>query len=138
MLQNLLFKKPSSGGLPTEETFLWNEEDVAIPSDPTFTVPDGVTVLKLSMQVQENTGENDYFATLMVMDFEANSNYLEWGSCMAWSGETAESTVYVGVTPNKGYTLWASLSTNQDGICNYLRISYSASINQQTPTVTDY
>lgn len=138
MLRNLLFKKPASSGLPTEETFLWSEESTPIPGYPTFTVPDGVTVLKLSMSVTENTGEHDYFAALNVMNSDADTNYTMWGSCTAWNGETVDDTVYVGVTPNKEYALWAFISTNQDGACNYLRISYSVSINQQTPSVTDY
>ncbi len=136
---NRLMMGGSSSGLPSEETFLWNEENVGIPSDPTFTVPQGVNVLKVSVQVQENTGEQDYYVGLYIIHQDDSfSNPIYWAGCQAFNGETASDTAYIGVTPNKDYTLIAYSYTNQDGICNYLRISYSASINRQTPTVTDY
>ena len=62
---------------------------------------------------------------------------------MASPFETANDTqtVYVGVTPGKSYYVTAVIATdvaNVGSAGGSFNISYSASINQQTPTVTDY
>ena len=45
---------------------------------------------------------------------------------------------YVGVTPNKRYTLKLSTDSETDTESGDVTISYSQSINNQTPKVTDY
>lgn len=45
---------------------------------------------------------------------------------------------YVGVTPNKSYTLKLSTYSETGTESGSVTISYSQSINNQTPKVTDY
>lgn len=45
---------------------------------------------------------------------------------------------YVGVTPNKSYTLKLSTDSETGTESGSVTISYSQSINNQTPKVTDY
>lgn len=45
---------------------------------------------------------------------------------------------YVGVTPNKSYTLKLSTDSETGAESGSVTISYSQSINNQTPKVTDY
>ena len=47
-------------------------------------------------------------------------------------------TMYVGVTPNKSYTLKLSTDSETGTESGSVTISYSQSINNQTPKVTDY
>ena len=52
--------------------------------------------------------------------------------------EYASDIWYVGVTPNKSYTLKLSTSSETGTESGSVVISYSQSINNQTPKVTDY
>lgn len=55
-----------------------------------------------------------------------------------WNYEDAYDVWYVGVTPNKSYTLKLSTSSESGAESGSVTISYSQSINNQTPNVTDY
>lgn len=52
--------------------------------------------------------------------------------------EDAYDIWYVGVTPNKSYTLKLSTDSETGTESGSVTISYSQSINNQTPKVTDY
>ena len=52
--------------------------------------------------------------------------------------EYASDIWYVGVTPNKSYTLKLSTDSETGTESGSVTISYSQSINNQTPKVTDY
>ena len=51
---------------------------------------------------------------------------------------TMDVNTYVGVTPNKSYTLKLSTDSETGAESGSVTISYSQSINNQTPKVTDY
>lgn len=55
-----------------------------------------------------------------------------------WDHESAYDIWYVGVTPNKSYTLKLSTDSETGTESGSVTISYSQSINNQTPKVTDY
>lgn len=55
-----------------------------------------------------------------------------------WGYEDAYDIWYVGVTPNKSYTLKLSTDSETGTESGSVTISYSQSINNQTPKVTDY
>lgn len=121
--------------VPTEETFLINKNIEACDisyEEVSITIPDGVTVLCISSYVQSGEGYDGY----VVVEIKNLSNQKEW--CYRSEGFNFYDQCYVGVTPNKTYklSLYAGAEYNLDG--GYLKISYSQSINQKTPNVTDY
>ena len=114
--------------VPTTETILLNTEDVN--RTVTITVPAGVRVLKVTGDVyHEHEGE-------VALDVYSVNSKKYWLS--VWNHESAIDTWYVGVTSNKSYTLklstWSETGTEAGSVV----ISYSQSINNQTPKVTDY
>ena len=124
----MLNKLMMDDGLPGEETFLINTN---YRPSRTFnvTIPDGVKVLKayIKNEYADSTGDGN-IGTSSLWNNSSQKTWLDGpsdGSC----------TVYVGVSANKTYTLYF-YCVNID-IHNF-SISYSASINQQTPSVTDY
>lgn len=60
------------------------------------------------------------------------------GNVTVWGYEYAYDIWYVGVTPNKSYTLKLSTDSETGTESGSVTISYSQSINNQTPKVTDY
>lgn len=114
--------------VPTTETRLLSTEDVN--RTVTITVPAGVRVLKLEGDVfHEHEGE-------VALDVYSVNGKKYWLSL--WDYEYASDIWYVGVTPNKSYTLKLSTSSETGTESGSVTISYSQSINNQTPKVTDY
>lgn len=114
--------------VPTTETRLLSTMDVN--TTVTITVPAGVKVLKVSGDVyQEHEGE-------VVLDVYSVNGKKYWLS--VYNYEYASDIWYVGVTPNKSYTLKLSTSSETGTESGSVTISYSQSINNQTPKVTDY
>ena len=114
--------------VPTTETRLLNTEDVN--RTVTITVPAGVRVLKVTGDVyHEHEGE-------VALDVYSVNSKKYWLS--VWNYESAIGTWYVGVTSNKSYTLKLSTSSETGTESGSVVISYSQSINNQTPKVTDY
>jgi hypothetical protein len=60
------------------------------------------------------------------------------GATLEASVPTTDDIWYVGVTPNKSYTLKLSTDSETGTESGSVTISYSQSINNQTPKVTDY
>lgn len=114
--------------VPTTETSLLSIMDVN--TTVTITVPAGVKVLKVEGDVYcEHEGE----VALYVYSVNGKKYWLS-----LWNYESAYDIWYVGVTPNKSYTLKLSTDSETGTESGSVTISYSQSINNQTPKVTDY
>ena len=114
--------------VPTTETRLLSTMDVN--TTVTITVPAGVKVLKVEGDVyHEHEGE-------VALDVYSVNGKKYWLSL--WGYENAYDIWYVGVTPNKRYTLKLSTDSETGTESGSVTISYSQSINNQTPKVTDY
>lgn len=114
--------------VPTTETRLLSTMDVN--TTVTITVPAGVKVLKVSGDVyHEQEGE-------VALDVYSVNSKKYWLS--VYNYEYASDIWYVGVTPNKSYTLKLSTDSETGTESGSVTISYSQSINNQTPKVTDY
>lgn len=114
--------------VPTTETILLSTIEVS--TTVTITVPAGVKVLKVEGEVyHEHEGE----VALSVYSVNGKKYWLS-----LWDHESAYDIWYVGVTPNKSYTLKLSSSSETGAESGSVTISYSQSINNQTPKVTDY
>lgn len=114
--------------VPTTETILLDIADANITV--TITVPAGVKVLKVEGGVyHEHEGE-------VALDVYSVNGKKYWLSL--WDYGEAYDIWYVGVTPNKSYTLKLSTDSETGTESGTVTISYSQSINNQTPKVTDY
>lgn len=114
--------------VPTTETRLLSTMDMN--TTVTITVPAGVKVLKVEGDVyHEHEGE-------VALDVYSVNSKKYWLS--VYNYEYASDIWYVGVTPNKSYTLKLSTSSETGTESGSVAISYSQSINNQTPKVTDY
>ena len=114
--------------VPTTETRLLSTMDVN--TTVTITVPAGVKVLKVEGAVDhEHEGE-------VALDVYSVNGKKYWLSL--WGHGYANGIWYVGVTPNKSYTLKLSTDSETGTESGSVTISYSQSINNQTPKVTDY
>lgn len=114
--------------VPTTETRLLSTVDVN--TTVTITVPAGVKVLKVEGDVyHEHEGE-------VALDVYSVNGKKYWLSL--WDYESAYGSRYIGVTPNKSYTLKLSTDSETGTESGSVTISYSQSINNQTPSVTDY
>lgn len=115
--------------VPTTETRLlsiMNDANTTV----TITVPAGVKVLKVEGSVySEQEGE-------VALDVYSVNSKKYWLSVYNYEG--ASDIWYVGVTPNKSYTLEISTDSETGTESGTVTISYSQSINNQTPKVTDY
>lgn len=114
--------------VPTTETRLLSTMNVN--TTVTITVPAGVKVLKVEGDVyHEHEGE-------VALDVYSVNGKKYWLS--VYNYEYASDIWYVGVTPNKSYTLKLSTNSETGTESGSVVISYSQSINNQTPKVTDY
>lgn len=114
--------------VPTTKTILLSTMDVITPI--TITVPAGVKVLEVEGDVF-----HDYKGEVNLNVYSVNSKKY-W--LYLWDYESAYGICYVGVTPNKSYTLTVLIDSESDTELGDVTISYSQSINNQTPEVTDY
>lgn len=114
--------------VPTTETRLLSIIDAN--TTVTITVPAGVKVLKVEGDVcHEHEG-------VVALDVYSVNSKKYWLS--VYNHECASDIWYVGVTPNKSYTLKLSTDSETGTESGSVTISYSQSINNQTPKVTDY
>ena len=114
--------------VPTTETILLSTMDVN--TTVTITVPADIKVLKVEGAVyHEHEGE-------VALDVYSVNSKKYWLSL--WGHQDAHDIWYVGVTPNKSYTLKLSTDSETGTESGTVTISYSQSINNQTPKVTDY
>lgn len=114
--------------VPTTETRLLST--MSIHGTITTTVPAGVKVLKVEGDVyHEHEGQ-------VGLDVYSVNGKKYWLSISDY--EYAYDMWYVGVTPNKSYTLKLDAGSESGAESGSVTISYSQSINNQTPRVTDY
>lgn len=114
--------------VPTTETRLLSTMDMN--TMVTITVPAGVKVLKVEGYVYH---EHEGRVALYVYSVNSKKHWLSVDNY-----EYASDIWYVGVTPNKSYTLKLLTYSETGTESGSLTISYSQSINNQTPKVTDY
>lgn len=114
--------------VPTTETILLSTTDMY--TTVTITVPAGVKVLKVQGGVYH---EHEGDVVLYVYSVNGKKYWLS-----LWNHGEAYGIWYVGVTPNKSYTLKLSTDSETGTESGDVTISYSQSINNQTPKVTDY
>lgn len=114
--------------VPTTETRLLSTMDVN--RTVTITVPAGVKLLKVEGDVYH---EHEGGVALDVYSVNGKKYWLS-----VYNHEYAYDIWYVGVTPNKSYTLKLSTDSETGTESGSVTISYSQSINNQTPKVTDY
>lgn len=114
--------------VPTTETRLLSP--MGANTTVTITVPAGVKVLKVEGDV---SNEHEGPVALDVYSVNGKKYWLS-----LWDYESAYDIWYVGVTPNKSYTLKLSTDSETGTESGSVTISYSQSINNQTPKVTDY
>ena len=114
--------------VPTTETRLLSTMDVN--TTVTITVPAGVKVLKVKGFVYH---EHESEVALDVYSVNSKKYWLS-----VYDYEDASGIWYVGVTPNKSYTLKLATYSGTSTESGSVVISYSQSINNQTPKVTDY
>ena len=114
--------------VPTTETRLLSTGNVY--TTVTITVPAGVKVLKVEGDVSH---EHEGGVALDVYSVNGKKYWLS-----LWDYGSAHDIWYVGVTPNKSYTLKLSASSETGTEAGSVTISYSQSINNQRPKVTDY
>lgn len=96
-----------------------------------ITIPNGVKVIEV--YAAAHITHNTYH--LIELGISSNKSWF-------FSSDYTEidGTVYVGVTPNKQYTVYVGTNTREGEDCKIDRfyIKYSPAINNKTPTVTDY
>lgn len=120
--------------IPTTETYLVNinEDYTTVNETRTVHIPSGVKVLKVRVYSESGAGGDD-FCTAYVQNADNKKVWViaeNYGSC--------DETKYVGVTGGKDYKLNLYAGTEYDTMAALIRISYSQSINNTTPSVTDY
>lgn len=93
----------------------------------TITIPNGVKVIDVGATI--NGIENGIW-------LEIRSNNKRW---LYMAGRYNEVSLqgYIGVSPNKQYTVTLMGSANSNTVYDF-SIEYSPEINNKTPTVTDY
>jgi len=117
--------------------------NVESPASQSITIPAGVSVIKISC-----TTNNAAYPSACGLGWSAymwgTSNWSTlWGTAGGLNTDDIEFTgttiTYVGVTPGKTYNVQYTIeSIFNDGDSDGITISYSASINEQTPTVESY
>ena len=120
--------------IPTTETYLVNinEDYTTVNETRTVHIPSGVKVLKVRVYSESGVGGDD-FCTAYVQNADNKKVWViaeNYGSC--------DETKYVGVTGGKDYKLNLYAGSEYDTMAALIRISYSQSINNTTPSVTDY
>lgn len=109
-----------------------NEDYTTVNETRTVHIPSGVKVLKVRVYSESGAGGDD-FCTAYVQNADNKKVWViaeNYGSC--------DETKYVGVTGGKDYKLNLYAGTEYDTMAALIRISYSQSINNTTPSVTDY
>lgn len=114
--------------VPTKETYLLDTYEWYQPR--IITVPAGVNVLRVYADIFH---EGEGYVALDVYSVTGSKYWLS-----IYGYEDMAGAKYVGVTPNKSYTLSLAASSETGTESFTVQVSYSQSINNQTPSVTDY
>ncbi len=99
----------------------------------TITIPNGVKVIEVYVEAGSDNQEENERVYINV----SSSNKSWYNNFGIYNASISE---YVGVTPNKQYTVALTVHSRLDdsAIAYIYYIKYSPEINKQTPTVTDY
>ena len=98
------------------------------------TIPKGVKVIKVYSYCNNDNSERTYYS----LSTGRWPNDKNWGS-ISLNDSDINRTRYIGVTPDKSYTVTAEISSDSsNGFYGGSRIYYSAEINTHTPNVEDY
>lgn len=120
---------PATIDIPTGKIAL---ADSTVDRNYSLTIPSGVKVLEvyLSIDSLDEGAEGFLYIT-------NNKNDNTWADVSGWweDGFPDDITNYVGVTPGKTYSLIISMDVYGSS-SGY--IAYSPTINNKTPTITDY
>lgn len=113
-----------------------NESDISDSAIRYITIPNGVKVIEVYA-----TATSDVESVVERVFLQLSSNNKKW--CNNDTSDDTYHTVisgYVGVTPNKQYTLNLEFDSRLNASITIDRfyIKYSPEINNKTPTVTDY
>lgn len=105
-------------------------ENVYDKTTKTITIPNGVKVIELYASCNSDGHIDEAWVSITV-----SSNNKQWYS----NGDinNVASTEYIGVTPNKQYTVTV-VASGEDEYQGYFYIKYSPEINNKTPTIYDY
>ena len=107
------------------------KENVYDKTTKTITIPNGVKVIELYASCNAYDSHFDE----STVSITVSSNNKQWYSNS--DIYSVESTEYIGVTPNKQYTVTV-VAGGEDEYQGYFYIKYSPEINNKTPTVYDY
>ena len=107
------------------------KEVVYYKTTKTITIPNGVKVIELYASCHAYDSHVDE----AFVSIDVSSNNKQWYS----NGDinSVESTEYIGVTPNKQYTVTV-VADGEGEYQGYFYIKYSPEINNKTPMVYDY
>ena len=109
-----------------------NEYDCGSAITRTITIPNNVHVINAYAYAENNSGSaSDKYKDISV-EIYRNSKKWDYNS----STGSVECDRYIGVTPNKQYTV--SMYANRNYVYSVFQIDYSPEINNETPTIYDY
>lgn len=115
--------------LPNEITHLWTKQDPQ-DLDITFTIPIGVNILRCNLDV--NSDMEEKVSAYLYSYSKGDYLYDEQGTGYYYD------EFYIGVTPGKTYRWCIGISAEGMFPQGTITVFYSASINQQKPSITDY
>ena len=98
----------------------------------TITIPNNVHVIDAYAYAENNSGSvSDEYRDISVEIYRDNKR---WGRNSSTGSVSCHQ--YIGVTPNKQYTV--NMYADGNDVYSSFCIEYSPEINNTTPTITDY
>ena len=137
--------------LPNDNQSLFSDSDYTTAGDSAYIektielkIPNGVNVIYVEADADASSDESESTnsGTISITNIENNKKWASQSDSVIHGDLVLVVRDYIGVTPGKIYKLkisiWAMAELDPGNSDVSLDIYYSASINQQTPTVTDY
>ena len=129
--------------LPDKETVLYERDESNIGNSGQFDetinilIPNGVNIIKVYGFEYANSCYG--YDSWMWIDLSINNIEIisgSYGITINGSSYSNNQTEFIKVAPNKIYIITAHMERSYDGIeASVLRISYSSSIQKETPTI---
>ena len=122
---------PATVSVPTG--YLVYQEDVGY-INRTITIPNGVSVVEVYGRAINIDSEPAEVSIVVV------NNYTNKAWLSSYNSDDVEIRGYVGVSPNKRYSIRVSTNTHTGASSEIetFYIKYSPEINKEPPTITDY